>query len=296
MNKQAAQSYALLAGAALVWGFAFVAQRKSMEFSGPLSFNGFRFLLGALTLLPLLLLQKPKKGLKASLSDKRLLIAGIMAGTALFFAASFQQIGIIYTTAGNAGFITGFYIILVPVFALLRGQNISSRTWLGALMALGGLYLLSIRGSDNLLMRQGDVLVLLSAFFWAAHIVILSYVAPRHDFRLLAMIQYSFTALISLILSLVSEPFPVALFTQTASLLPLLYAGIVSVGIGFTLQVAGQRHTRADLSGMILSTEAVFAALGGYLILYEKMSVEALTGSALMLGGIILAQSGKKNF
>lgn len=294
MNKQAAQSYALLAGAALVWGFAFVAQRKGMEFSGPLSFNGLRFLLGALTLLPLLLLQKPKKGLKASFSDKRLLLAGMMAGTALFFAASFQQIGIIYTTAGNAGFITGFYIIMVPAFALLRGQIISSRTWLGAITALGGLYLLSIRGSDNLLMRQGDVLVLLSAFFWAAHIVILSYVAPKYDFRLLAIIQYSFTALISLILSIVSEPIPMALFTQTASLVPLLYAGIVSVGIGFTLQVAGQRHTRADLSGIILSTEAVFAAMGGYLILHEKMSVEALSGSALMLGGIILAQSGKK--
>lgn len=293
MNKQAAQSYALLAGAALVWGFAFVAQRKGMEFSGPLSFNGLRFLLGALTLLPLLLLQKPKKGLKASFSDKRLLLAGMMAGTALFFAASFQQIGIIYTTAGNAGFITGFYIIIVPAFAFLRGQIISSRTWLGAITALGGLYLLSIRGSDNLLMRQGDVLVLLSAFFWAAHIVILSYVAPKYDFRLLAIIQYSFTALISLILSIVSEPIPMALFTQTASLVPLLYAGIVSVGIGFTLQVAGQRHTRADLSGIILSTEAVFAAMGGYLILHEKMSVEALSGSALMLGGIILAQSGK---
>jgi drug/metabolite transporter (DMT)-like permease len=141
-------------------------------------------------------------------------------------------------------------------------------------------------------MRQGDVLVLLSAFFWAAHIVILSYVAPRHDFRLLAIIQYSFTALLSLMLAAVAEPFPLALFSQPVNLLPLLYAGIVSVGIGFTLQVSGQRHARADLSGMILSTEAVFAALGGYLILHETMGTEALTGSALMLAGIILAQSG----
>jgi drug/metabolite transporter (DMT)-like permease len=292
MDKQSIRSYALLSGAALVWGFAFVAQRKGMEFSGPLSFNGLRFLLGTLTLLPLLLLYKPKKGLKKALTDKRLLLAGIMAGTALFFAASFQQIGIIYTTAGNAGFITGFYIILVPVFALLRGRHTAYQTWLGALAALAGLYLLSIRGSDNLLMRQGDVLVLLSAFFWAAHIVILSYVAPRHDFRLLAIIQYSFTALLSLMLAAVAEPFPLALFSQPVNLLPLLYAGIVSVGIGFTLQVSGQRHARADLSGMILSTEAVFAALGGYLILHETMGTEALTGSALMLAGIILAQSG----
>lgn len=293
MKRQAVRSYTFLFVASMVWGLAFVAQRKGMEFSGPLTFNGLRFLLGTLTLLPLLLINKPKNGLKAAFSNKSLILGGIMAGTALFFAASFQQIGIIYTSAGNAGFITGFYIILVPVFALLKGKQTPSRSWLGALAALAGLYLLSIKGSDNLLSRQGDVLVLISAFFWAAHIMILSYVAPRHDFRLLAIIQYAFTALVSLLLAFVAEPFPSQLFGQPANLLPLLYAGIMSVGIGFTLQVAGQRHARADIAGLILSTEAVFALLGGYLILNESMGTEALIGCGLMLGGILLAQTGK---
>jgi len=293
MKKQSVANIWLLT-AAIIWGFAFVAQRKGMEFSGPLTFNGLRFLLGCLTVLPTLLLFKTKKSLRSILLDKKLIISGILAGIALFFAITFQQAGIIYTTAGNAGFITSLYIIIVPVCGLFRPRSSSAFTWTGAIIAFAGLYLLSFMNQDvGFNLQPGDLLVLISAFFWASHIVILSYVAPRHDFRLLAIVQYAFAGGLSLILGLIFEPYTAISISSPLSLLPVLYAGILSVGLGFTLQVAGQRHAKAEHAGIILSLEAVFAAIGGYLILGETMTQTQLTGCALMLVGVVVSQIRK---
>ncbi len=278
------KSNGILLLASLLWGLAFVAQRQGMLFVGPFTFNGLRFALGALSLVPLLFFMKP--AIRKTMLDKRLLSGSIMAGVALFFAASFQQVGIIYTSAGNAGFITSLYIVFVPLFGFLRRQSSPGRVWLGALVALSGLYMLSV--GDDFVMQTGDLLVFISAVFWAAHLVILSYLAAQHDFRLLAIFQYAFVAILSLGLAFALET--PSLPDVKLAAIPILYAGIVSVGIGFTLQVVAQRHARADHAALILSLEAVFAALGGWLILNEITDWRGVIGCALMLVGVVLSQ------
>ncbi|MDP2238269.1 MAG: DMT family transporter [Bacteroidales bacterium] len=288
MKNKRIQSNILLLAASLIWGFAFVAQRRGMDFTGPLTFNGIRFLLGALTLLPFMLLFKPSISF-SFLKNRMLLLHGIMAGLALFVASSFQQVGIIYTSAGKAGFITSLYILFVPAFGLLRRQSSGPKVWTGAIIATIGLYLLSVH--ENMQMDMGDLLVLISAVFWAMHMIVLSYIAPLHDFRVLAFIQFFVSGFISLVLAFIFESPDFNQLSNAA--LPILYAGIASAGIGFTLQVAGQRHARADHAALILSLEAVFAVLGGYLLLQEKMTVLDLTGCALMLAGVIISQYKK---
>lgn len=284
MKNNWVKSNLSLLGAAFIWGFAFVAQRQGMVFVGPLTFNGIRFLLGALVLIPAFWLLRP--AIPSGFHLRPYLFASIMAGIALFVASTFQQLGMMYTTAGNGGFITSLYIIFVPVFGIFRKQPSSRLIWFGAGIAFTGLYLLSI--DSNFQMQTGDILVFISAVFWAMHLIILSYLSPMHDFRLLAFGQFLFTGILSLILAFILET------PQTesigAAMMPILYAGVISVGIGFTLQVLGQKHARADHSALILSLEAVFAAIGGWLILDESMDSKGLTGCALMLTGVIISQ------
>lgn len=282
-NKRLLSTLSLL-GAAFVWGFAFVAQRQGMVFVGPLTFNGVRFLLGALTILPAFWLIKP--AIPKHHNSKMILFASLTAGFVLFVASTFQQLGMMYTTAGNGGFITSLYIIFVPVFGFFRKEPSSKLVWIGAILAFAGLYFLSV--DSNFQMRTGDVLVLISAVFWAMHLIVLSYLSPRFDFRLLAFGQFIFTGIISLILAFIFEK--PALSSINSALNPILYAGIISVGIGFTLQVLGQKHARADHSALILSLEAVVAAIGGWFILDERMNLAALIGCVLMLSGVVLSQ------
>jgi drug/metabolite transporter (DMT)-like permease len=288
--KKALHSNLLLLLAALIWGFAFVAQRKGMESIGPLTFNGIRFLLGAATVLVVIAFSSKRSLLK--LPGKKLLLHGLMAGIALFIAASFQQLGILYTTAGNAGFITSLYILFVPAIGLLRRQHAPGRIWIGAIIATSGLYFLSMHG--KLQMGIGDLLVLLSAVFWAMHLIVLSHIAPLHDFKWIAFLQFLFCGIFSIVPGLLLEP--VSSAALASATYPILYAGIVSAGIGFTLQVAGQRHARADHAALILSLEAVFAVVGGFLILNEKMAAMQLFGCALMLAGVIISQLKQVTF
>lgn len=275
----------LLLAAAAIWGLAFVAQRQGMDHLGPLTFNGIRFLLGALTLLIYSFFTIPDLKPK-DLIQPRLLLHGGMAGIVLLFASGFQQLGMIYTTAGNAGFITSLYVLFVPVIGLLRRKPSSSQIWIGALFATAGLYLLSVK--EGFHMQIGDVLVLISAIFWAFHLIILSYIAPQHDFRLIAFLQFFITGFISFLFSIFLEP--IEWQGIQGAMIPILYTGIASAGIGFTLQIAGQRKARADHAAMILSLEAVFALVGGFLILQEYMSWKELSGAALMLIGVIITQ------
>jgi len=279
------RSNLLLLAAAAIWGLAFVAQRQGMDHLGPLTFNGIRFLLGALTLLIYSFFTIPDLKPK-DLIQPRLLLHGGMAGIVLLFASGFQQLGMIYTTAGNAGFITSLYVLFVPVIGLLRRKPSSSQIWIGALFATAGLYLLSVK--EGFHMQIGDVLVLISAIFWAFHLIILSYIAPQHDYRLIAFLQFFITGFISLLFALFLEP--IEWQGIKGAMIPILYTGIASAGIGFTLQIAGQRKARADHTAMILSLEAVFALAGGFLILQEYMSWKELSGAALMLIGVIITQ------
>lgn len=289
MSKQT-QANLLLLLAAFVWGFAFVAQRQGMLHLGPFTFNGIRFVLGTLSLLPLLVIFKPAKS--QNLTSYRLFIDGTLAGLALFVAASLQQSGMVYTTAGNAGFITSLYIVFVPLIGLLFSQGSNSRIWISVGIAMIGFYLLSV--GKEIKIQQGDLLVFISAIFWAIHLIILSMVAPRHDFRKLAIIQYSFVALASLVVAIMVEN-PVVYAVKQAAF-PLLYAGIVSVGIGFTLQLLAQRYARADHAALILSLEAVFAALGGWIILNETTSFRGMAGCVLILLGVAYSQMKKRDF
>ena len=272
---------------AIIWGFAFVAQRASMEFVGPFTFNGIRFALGGLVLIPLMgMLRRNTSTPSETALTHHLWIAIGLAGLVLFISANLQQIGLVHTTAGKAGFITGLYVVIVPLLGLLRRHRVSAFVWAGCGLAAGGLYLLSVVGAFSI--SAGDALVLGSAFGWAVHVHIVGWLAQRlHPLRV-AILQFLICAVLSL---------AVAGFTETVRIADILsagwmiaYAGVLSVGVAYTLQVVGQRLVDPARASIILSLEAVFAVIGGWMLLGETLSTRGLIGCALMLGGMILAQ------
>ena len=290
MKKGTFKADSLLLFTAAIWGFAFVAQRAGMEYVGPYLFNGLRFALGSLSLLPLILLGmgNGKAGPPLAAGTTRTLVFGsLVAGIILFAGASFQQVGIVYTTAGKAGFITGLYVILVPIIGLKWGQKTSIGTWVGAVLAVVGLYLLSV--TRQFTVEWGDFLVFLSAFMWAAHVLWLSWLSPRMNSLVLASIQFAVCSLLSLLVAALREPFIAQSIGQAA--IPILYGGLCSVGIAYTLQVVAQKEAHPAHASIILSMEGAFAVLGGWLILKESMDARGLTGCALMLSGMILSQA-----
>jgi drug/metabolite transporter (DMT)-like permease len=283
------KSNLLLLLTAVIWGFAFVAQRAGMEFIGPFTFNSARFTLGSLSLIPLLLINQRRKFEKERflpLNDKKLLYGGLSAGTVLFLGATFQQSGLVYTDAGKAGFITGFYVILVPILGLFINQKTSLLTWLGAIVAIVGLYFLSVNETFDI--NIGDILVLIGAFFWAIQILVIGHYSTRVDPFQLAFSQFVVCAVFSFIVALISET--IILQNILLAYLPILYAGLFSVGIAFTIQVVAQREAHPANAAIIMSLEAVFAVIGGWMILNESIPMRGLFGCWLMLIGMILSQ------
>jgi drug/metabolite transporter (DMT)-like permease len=284
------KSNILLLITAMIWGFAFVAQRSGMEYLGPFTFNAIRFALGGISLVPILLLNRKRqfenKKFLPILSDKVLLKGGIVAGIIIFFGASFQQGGIVYTTAGKAGFITGLYIIIVPILGLMFKQKTSAGTWIGAFVAVVGLYLLSV--TSDLSIGLGDHLVLASALFWAMHVLWISRISPKTDPIQLAFFQFVLCSVLSLIAALIYEVSTLQNIIDAA--VPILYAGVVSVGIAYTLQVVAQREAHPSHAAIIMSLESVFAVIGGWIVLNESIALRGLIGCALMLAGMILSQ------
>lgn len=280
----------MLLMAAAIWGLGFAAQRLGMDHMGPFTFNGLRFLLGALSLLPLLWWLKsrqPSVPSGSSANERRLLlIGGLLAGTVLFSAASLQQVGLLYTTAAKAGFITGLYIILVPVIGLLLRHKTGANTWVGALIAMAGLYYLSV--TDDFTIGYGDLLQVIGALFWAIHLLVLDHYSNRVAPIRLAGVQFLVCGLLSLITAFVIEV--PTLSGAVAGWQALLYAGLVSVGIGYTLQVVGQRGAHPAHAAIILSLETVFAAIGGVLLLGESLDERAVVGCTLMLAGMLISQ------
>ncbi len=274
----------------MIWGFAFVAQRSGMEYLGPFTFNAIRFALGGFSLIPILLLNQKRqfenKKFLPIISDKILLKGGIVAGIIIFFGASFQQGGIVYTSAGKAGFITGLYIILVPILGLMFKQKTSSGTWIGAFLAVVGLYLLSIKSDFSI--GLGDLLVLASAFFWAMHVLWIGRISPKSDPIQLAFFQFMLCSVLSLIMAMVYEVSTLQNIIDAA--IPILYAGFVSVGIAYTFQVVAQREAHPSHAAIIMSLESVFAVIGGWIVLNEGIALRGLIGCALMLGGMIISQ------
>jgi drug/metabolite transporter (DMT)-like permease len=295
MERKALRADLLMLIAAAIWGFAFVAQRVGMETMGPHFFNAIRFFIGALVLVPVVWFfsKKPTKPGKAETSTKKLLIAGSLAGILLFGGAAFQQVGIQYTTAGKAGFITGLYIFFVPLIGLFFGQRTGSGTWLGATMALVGLYLLSFSDGlslnfANSLELKGDLLELVCAVFFAGHVLIIGFLAKKMDPIKLSIVQFFVAAVLSLLVAVSLELITWAMVAATA--IPLLYAGVMSTGVAYTLQVVAQQHAHSSHAAIILSLEGAFALLGGWLLLDEQLPARGLLGCGLMLAGMLLSQ------
>lgn len=276
---------ALLLLTAFIWGTAFVAQRVGMEHIGPMTYNAVRFALGALLLTPLAVRSDvPTKDQK--FVGWQVLLSGALAGTILFIAASLQQIGLVYTSAGKAGFITGLYVVIVPLFGFFIGQPVDFAVWLGAVLAATGMYLLSVTAEFTI--TTGDLLELMGACFWAGHVLILGWLAPQVNPIQLACAQFATCSLLSLLAALATESIVTA--DLAAATVPILYGGALSVSVGYTLQVVGQRHAPPAHTAIILSLEAVFAALAGWVLLGESLGSRGILGCALMLTGMLFIQ------
>ena len=289
MNKSIFFSEFLLFLTALIWGLAFVAQRKGMEFVGPFVFNGIRFALGSISLLPLLLLKSNKNNTK-KLNNKKpgvsLVWGSCLLGIVLFGGATLQQIGIINTTAGNAGFITSLYVVFTPLIGLFFKQKPEKQLWVGVILATLGLYFLSVSG--NFTISSGDILVFISAIFFAAHVLLISWLSPKYNVIKISIIQFSVTSVLSMIIAVASEE--IIWENIKSAAIPILYGGIMSVGVAYTLQVFAQQKAKPSHAAIILSFEALFAAVGGWLILNEIFTLREIAGCLLMLLGIIVAQ------
>ncbi len=286
MNSNTLKNDFLLLLTAIIWGFSFTAQRAGMEFIGPFTFNGIRFLIGAVSILPIILLEK-KTTIVNKQNSKPIIIYGAIGGILLYLGASLQQIGIVYTSAGKAGFITGMYVIIVPIFGIFSRHKAGWRSWAGALLSITGLYFLSVKGTIKI--NIGDIFVLLSAFFWASHVIAISHFSPRVNALKLAFVQYLFCGGLSLISAFIFEN--VQTHTLLLAWMPILYGSIFSVGIAYTLQVYAQKKVHPAHAAIILSLEGVFAVLGGWLLLGETLGAKGIIGCVLMLGGMFISQS-----
>lgn len=285
--KPSQRANLILLFTAMIWGLAFVAQRSGMKDIGPFAYNGLRFALGSLSLLPVLIIDQRKRlSKKYSITRNEFLWAGLVCGVFLFAGSSFQQVGMVYTTAGNGGFITSLYVILVPVFGLFWRQKVNIQTWLGALMALVGMYFLSVKGSMDLAL--GDSLVFVSAFFFAGHVLVIGKYAPQTNIIRLSVVQFSVASVFSLLISLLIETTTLDDILRAG--IPILYGGIMSVGVAYTLQMLGQKKAHPSHAAIILSLESLFAAIGGILILDEPLNFKVALGGCLMLAGVILSQ------
>jgi drug/metabolite transporter (DMT)-like permease len=282
---------------AVIWGSAFVVQRIAAVQVGVFWFNGLRFLLGALVLLPFARQDVSNFSTLAfggsesafTAKGRRQFLAILTAGCLLWAGAAFQQTGLVYTTAANAGFITGLYVVLIPLFLALRGrQSLRLATWAASLLAASGLFLLSTGGQMQV--NPGDGLELAGAVFWALHVILIGWMVQRIPVLTLAIGQYLVCALLNILTGLVVETGTLAALANNWWV--IAYAGALSVGLGYTLQAKGQRLAPPADAAIILCSEAVFAALFGWLFLDEKLSALQLVGCGVMLAGMLLAQSG----
>ncbi len=292
MKKTQIRNSLLLLLTAVIWGIAFVAQSAGMDYVGPFTFLCVRSLIGGAALLPVLwFLERQKsdtqKQKERTPEKRRLLIkGGILCGLALCFASTFQQYGIQFTTVGKAGFITACYIILVPIAGLFFGKRCGLNIWIGVLLAVGGLYCLCI--TETLRIGKGDILVLICAFIFSAHILVVDHFSPLVDGVKMACIQFFVCGLVSGAgMLLLEHP---AISDILMAWQSILYAGLLSSGVGYTLQIVGQKGLNPTVASLILSLESVVSVLAGLLILHQTLSGREILGCVLMFAAIVLAQ------
>ncbi len=272
----------ILALTAFIWGTSFVSQRIGMNYLEPFTFNGVRSIIGGLTLIPFILFFRSNENYQR----KELITGGVLCGILLFAATSMQQIGIQYTTAGKAGFITAFYIVLVPIYGIFLKKKTGLKVWIAVAIALLGLYFLCI--TEKFTIGKGDIYIFICALIFACHILVIDYFSPKVSGIKMSCIQF-------LVCGIISIPFMFILETpkisaMTTGILPLLYAGIFSCGIAYTLQILGQKNANPAIASLIMSLESCFSVLSGWLILGERMSAKESAGCVLMFAAIIIAQ------
>lgn len=279
----------LLLLCSIIWGSAFVAQQIGMaQGLGPMTFNGLRFALGAIFLLPLIFWRKkitPAAEITPK-APKAPYPACLGAGLLLFTAAALQQTALQTTTAANAGFITGFYILFVPLIGIFLGQRVGTSLWAGILVCLIGFYLMSVTGT--FVVSRGDWLTLLCAVLFAGQITVIGHIADKGDPIRISCLQFSVCAVLSLISGLLFEHTTLQQIMSASG--AIAYTGLLSVGVGHTLQVVCQKHCPPAPAAIIMSLEGVFAALAGFLILHQTLTPRALFGCALILAGVLIVQ------
>lgn len=290
--KTKIKSTALLFLTAIIWGFAFVAQRVGADFVGAFTFNGIRFLLGACSLIPVIIIfEKDKMNLN---NLKKAVVPGILAGVILFIASTLQQYGVEITqSAGKAGFLTGLYTVLVPLIRFALGKKTGILTFVGAIFAVAGLFLLCMTG-DDISFGIGDIILIIGAFFWAGHILVVDkYVNGLSPLKF-SLIQFLVCGVLSIVFALILED--ISFVAIRSAGIPILYGGLMSVGVAYTCQIIGQKDADPTFASIVFSTESVFSAIGGAIILNEIMSGRGYLGCVFIFIGIVLSQLNIDSF
>jgi drug/metabolite transporter (DMT)-like permease len=276
---------------AFIWGTAFVAQRVGMDHIGPVTFIAARFLIGAISLLPVIYVgssMDKKKGVQGcrAASSRLLLEGGIVCGVVVFVCALFQQVGIQYTTVGKSGFITTLYIVIVPIFGLFLGRRPPPATWGCVFLAIAGRYMLCLNESVSI--NKGDVHTFFCAVFYAVHILAVDRYSPRVDGVKLSAIQFFVGGILGFAGAFIFETPDISAIA--GAIWPLLYVGVISSGVGFTLQILGQRDVNPVAASLVMSLESVFAALAGWMLLGEILTPREMVGGAMVFAANIMAQ------
>ena len=287
----------LLLLTAFIWGSAFVAQKAGMEYIEPFTFNGIRCFIGAIVLIPVILIFAKDDPIAKDASEeekkaynKTLLLGGLCCGLAIFIASSLQQYGILYTTAGKSGFITALYVVLVPVFGVFLKRKVRKSTWLCVAMALVGLYLLCVQKGEAL--NIGDFITLLFAFGYTLHIFVIDYFSPKVNGVKMSCLQFLVAGILSMPIAAIFEDIVWANVLNCA--IPILYAGVLSCGVAYTLQIIAQKDTDPMITSLLMSMESVFAVVTAAVVLHEMMSLKELMGCAIMFAAIIIVQIPSK--
>lgn len=288
----------LLAVAALIWGIAFVAQSVAMDYIGPFTYNGIRSLIGGIVLIPVILISdanKKKRGEYVKLGKKEkknLIVGGVLCGICICVASNLQQAGIVGTDAGKAGFITALYIVIVPILGIFFKKKVSPVIWACVAVATAGMYFLCV--SDKMSLSSSDLLVLMCAVAFSIHILVIDHYSPLADGVKLSCIQFFVCGIITSILMFIFEKPDINAILS--AYIPILYAGVLSCGVAYTLQIVGQKGLNPTVASLILSVESVFSVFAGWIILGQTLTGREIFGCALMFAAIIFAQLpiGKK--
>jgi len=295
-NKTQFKGIFMLLLTAFIWGSSFVAQSVGMEQVEAFTFNGIRTLLGALVLLPFILVRDSISGKKMTAVqksarkalDKKTLVYGSFLGIALCAASNFQQFAFNYSTPGKIAFITALYMFFVPLFGIFLKKKVSLLTWLCVMAGFVGLYFLCINPEDITAINKGDVLTFICAILYAVHILLVERFAPDVDGVKLSCVQFAVSGAVSCVLMFIFEtPQLQAIY---AAIVPIVYAGVMSCGIAYTFQIIGQKYTEATIASLIMCTESVFGVLCSAVVLHEILSGREILGCSIMFAAILLSQ------